>query len=314
MARLIKIPEERKQSAIDTFAGFVRSRTLGGELNFKYELDKVDSKADLFITELAMLKMKHLVGEFDKEVGWYGCARRVTDAENPSTFVVDDILVYPQTVSGATVDFDPPAVAKWKMEHYDDERTHRMYLHGHSHVNMGTSPSPTDKEHQREILDMLNGDQFYIFTIMNKRGERYLVIYDMLTNTMYEQADIKVTVLKSPTGIFQFISDAKELVKNETPKTQTYPTYQGYPYYRGNSYGYPYQDDEDDEEGVYGVAGANRFQGAASFQAGANISGHANTGLVGTGNASKIDTGKKNRGKPKRASRFFRSPKTDAAV
>lgn len=313
MARLIKVPEERIQNAIDTFSGFVRSRALGGELTFKHELDKVDAKADLFFTELAWLKMKNLVGEFDKEVGWYGSARRVTDAENPSTFLVDDILVYPQTVSGATVDFDTAGVAKWKMENYDDERMHRLFLHGHSHVNMGVSPSSTDKEHQRDILDMLNPDQFYIFTIMNKSGGRYLVIYDLLANTLFEQADIKVTILKSENGILQFVSDAKELVKNEMPKANvTYPTYYegvyGYPY---NGYSGDYEDDE-----IVDLPTSSRFQGATSFQAGANISVYNNAGTAGTagaGGTSKIETGKK-RGKPKRASRFFQyNPKADAA-
>lgn len=315
MARLIKVPEDRIQNAIDTFTGFVRSRALGGELTFKHELDKVDSKADLFISELAWLKMKNLVGEFDKEIGWYGCARRVTDAENPSTFVVDDILVYPQTVSGVTVDFDTAGVAKWKMENYDDERMHRLFLHGHSHVNMGVAPSPTDKEHQRDILDMLNPDQFYIFTIMNKSGARYLVIYDLLTNTLFEQSDINVTILKSKNGILQFVSDAKDLVKNEATKpVTTYPHYYGNGY-GGNAYGYPYNgynDDYDDDE-VYSPPASSRFQGAASFQAGANITVHSGTGASGTGGTSKVETGKK-RGKPKRASRFFRyNPKADAA-
>lgn len=310
MARLIKVPEERIQNAIDTFTGFVRSRALGGELTFKHELDKVDSKADLYITELAWLKMKNLVGEFDKEVGWYGCARRVTDGENPSTFVVDDILVYPQTVSGATVDFDTAAVAKWKMENYDDERMHRLFLHGHSHVNMGVTPSSTDKEHQRDILDMLNPDQFYIFTIMNKSGSRYLVIYDLLTNTLFEQADIKITILKSKNGILQFVSDAKDLVKTEQPKVST-----AYPTYYGGLYGRPYSgyNDDYDDDDVYTAGTPSRFQGASSFQAGANITVHTNTGASGSKSTSKVETGKK-RGKPKRASRFFRyDPKVDAA-
>ena len=39
---------------------------------------------------------------------------------------------------------------------------------GHSHVNMGTSPSSVDLNHQEEILRMLGDNDFYIFMIWNK--------------------------------------------------------------------------------------------------------------------------------------------------
>ena len=49
-------------------------------------------------------------------------------------------------------------------------------MHGHSHVNMGTSPSATDTKLQEDHLAQLQDNDFYIFLIVNKKREIWCTI------------------------------------------------------------------------------------------------------------------------------------------
>lgn len=190
-------------------------------------------KAKLFVENLAWNKMKALVDEFDKEIAWHGIAKRYGDAEGE--YIIEDIMVYPQTVTGATVTTDQEKYQMWLYEHEDDV-FNNIRMQGHSHVNMGVSPSGVDTTYYDRIVEQMKDDMFYIFMILNKKGNRYISIYDKKINTIFETSDVTVTLLIDPDDpINNLIKDAKEKVKDEPVRPVT--SYVGTKYATPQSYG-----------------------------------------------------------------------------
>lgn len=197
-------------------------------------------KANLFIENIAWNKMKALVDEFDKEVAWHGIAKRY--GENEGEYVIEDIVVYPQIVTSATVETDQEKYQMWLYEDME-ESFNDIRMQGHSHVNMTTSPSAVDTTYYGRIVEQMTDDMFYIFMILNKKGSRYIQIWDKKINTIFETADVTVTLLIDPDDpINNLIKDAKEKVKEPPKPVTTYPAtkYAGASSYASNYYGNGY--------------------------------------------------------------------------
>ena len=178
-------------------------RSATGTVSVTYKLTPIssDDKAHITLTEQAWEKIKQLVDQCDKEVGWHGTVERTSKNE----FTITDILVFPQTVTAATVTSDETKYTMWLMSQ-PDEVFNKLRFHGHSHVNMGVSPSAVDTKYQDDILKNLN--DFYIFGIFNKREDNYLIIYDVTNNIVYEDKDI---ILHTPSGSYR--QWAKEMLE-----------------------------------------------------------------------------------------------------
>lgn len=166
-------------------------------------------KTTLWFSTLAYFKMYALIDSFESEVAWHGVAERVEDG-----YLVSDILVYPQEVTGATVNTEQKGYEQWLMA-LDDETFNRVRFQGHSHVNMGVSPSGVDTTHQSRIVEQLGEDDFYIFVIANKKHKFYARILDGKTNTEYETNDISVKVVDEAFDITAFINHANTLVQTK---------------------------------------------------------------------------------------------------
>lgn len=246
MKRKIKHSENDIQTIIAGFGSWLRTaRGRGGDLSFKVKATPVEGdKATLSFTGLAFAKMKLLVSMFDSEVAWHGTVHRVGDK---SDFLVTDIMLYPQEVTGVTVNTDQEAYEKW-LYSLSDEEFNSNRFQGHSHVNMGTTPSPTDIEHQNKILDTLRDDDFYIFVIWNKKGDHFIKIFDLLNNIVFDTEDVVLKLEDDESGIHKLYDDAKTLV---TERKYTYGAY-GYGGY--GSYGTGYQ------SGGKGASGAKTTQ------------------------------------------------------
>lgn len=232
MSKNIKITDESLNEVRKAFEEALSTGKFSdGKITFTKTLGIVNRKATVFFTELAWLKMQTLIREFDKEVAWHGIAKRGEDASKDEYYITD-ILVYPQEVTGATVSTDQEKYQMWLMNH-DDEVFNNIRMQGHSHVNMGVTPSSVDTSLYDRILEQLDDDMFYIFMIWNKRKEKTIKIYDLAKNILFDTSDVTVEVLDDGTGIEKFLKDAKDAVKDK-PATPT-TTYQSL--YRG-SYGY----------------------------------------------------------------------------
>lgn len=158
----------------------------------------------------AYMKILSLLREFDSEIAWHG----VIERQDEKHFLVKDILVYPQLVTGTTVNTDQDAYNQFMM-HLDDETYNHLHFQAHSHVSMSTTPSSTDLEHQHKIISQLSGEDYYVFMIWNKRLEWHGWIYDFASNTVYEKGEISVEVEDDHANLSSFITSAKELVQKK---------------------------------------------------------------------------------------------------
>lgn len=143
------------------------------------------------ISRNAWMKMSYLVQHNDKELAWHGLVERKPNG----VYLIYDILVYPQLVTGATVESDDSAYPMWLMT-IPDEHFNEMRMQGHSHVNMGTSPSGTDKKYMDDMLKEV--DDFYIFIILNKKGSMWMELVDKQLGFIFETKDISITIESSP--------------------------------------------------------------------------------------------------------------------
>lgn len=218
MSKPIKLTDELLARIQEEFIANLRStKMFDGKINytknFKWE-DSENDKAFITFSPVAFAKMVMLLQQFDSEVAWHGVAYR--DGKQENVFYITDIMVYPQLVSGSTVNTDQEAYTQW-LYSLDDESFNNLKMQGHSHVNFGTTPSPVDTTHQEQILKQLDDDMFYIFMIWNKKFEHTIKIFDLRNNTLYEDGDITVCIGDEGVDLDAFIKGAKDIVK---PKYQ----------------------------------------------------------------------------------------------
>lgn len=237
MSKMIKITpdciEECKREFEKALAEMVLS---DGKITFSKTFGVLKRRAKLRFTEAAYLKMTQLVMSFDKEVAWHGVAFRNEDRTKDEYFITD-IHVYPQEVTGSTVNTDQAKYQEWLMA-FDDDVFNNIRMQGHSHVNMATSPSSTDLTHQGKILSMMGDKDFYIFLIWNKRGEKTIKIYDFEKNVQFETEDVDVDIVNPVVGLNEFVENAKKLVTEHKPAPAAKASGYGYGGYGYGGYGY----------------------------------------------------------------------------
>lgn len=227
MARPIKLTEEFKQKAVERFVEEMdNTRMQGGKIDYSDTFVYDDErKATVVFSGVAFAKMLMLVHHFSKEVAWHGVCTR--DDEDASKFYISDILVYPQTVTGVTVDMDQKEYSEWIAKNaLDDDRFCNLRFQGHSHVNMGVSPSGEDLHHQSDILDQLPDDGFYIFAIVNKSLSMWFNVFDLRENVVYETGEISVCVDGCNVNMVEFLKEADDMVKTCRPAASV--PYSGY--------------------------------------------------------------------------------------
>ena len=226
----MRMDEVDSLTYIEQFKQYLRSKkaTNGGDYSFSFKIPKESQEDALIIkfSDAAAQKTKELVRHFSTEVAWHGSVERTSDTE----FFIKDIFVYPQKVTGTNVETDQAEYELW-LAKLDDEiegGIETIRMQGHSHVNMGVSPSGTDTTHQLKIAETLGEDDYYIFLIINKKGDVYAKVFDAKTNTVYEDSDI--TIENYDDEMADFIKEAESIVKTKTftsvNKNKTaYPNY-----------------------------------------------------------------------------------------
>ena len=253
MSKIIKLTDNMIEDLCKDFRDSLTSSKMSdGKVTYTKSFQNYDEKATLYFTETAWIKMATLVSEFDKEVAWHGVAKRGDD-KSKNEYIVSDIMVYPQEVTGSTVNTDQTKYQNW-LYSFDDDTFNNIRFQGHSHVNMGTTPSAVDLTHQNSILEQLNDDMFYIFIIINKKHDKTIKIYDLAKNMLFETKDVTIQFIDDGLGLREFISEAKSMVTEKTYSYKPWNNYGGNYYGYGargydgfSSYNYPYDDKSDDD-------------------------------------------------------------------
>lgn len=167
----------------------------------------------IYITPNAYIKMRMLVDKSDKEIGWYGIVNEMPGLQ--ATYIIEDIVVYPQKVTGVTVEQDEDRMFEFEMSLTTEQVNHKRF-HGHSHVNMGTSPSGVDESFYQDLLSQVT--DYFIITITNKRNEYTTRFYDVANNILY--TDVPIQLMQDDGSLYlDWYETNKEQVKEHTYTT-----------------------------------------------------------------------------------------------
>lgn len=222
--RLIKITQQMvksiRQSLIKQIDAELKNTLIqSDQVTLKYnvsELYKNTSapqykKPVIAFSAEAYLKLITLVNELNTEVGMHGIVEKF-NMDDQEIYYISNILVYPQTVSGATCD-SSDNYHEW-ISQQDDDTINMLRFQAHSHVNMGTNPSAVDTQHQQNMLTQIK--DYYIFAIVNKRNDVWINLYDIAKGIVFETDDILLEI---------WINDKEELktwLKDAESKLEKY--------------------------------------------------------------------------------------------
>lgn len=190
----IVLTQEAKDNALEIFKNLLNNLDANADLKINITTDTLllqqgVEKPTIYVLASAYVKMMSLIKSSNKELAWYGVATRVNN-----NYFIEDILVYPQSVTTATVDADEAKCAKWFME-LPDEVINNLKFQGHSHVGMTASPSGRDTNNWQQFANLLKPEEFMILCIGNNKGDFYWNIYDKAINIFFENKDITMVVV-----------------------------------------------------------------------------------------------------------------------
>ena len=103
MSKPIRITQAMKKELMEDVAKRLDTMVLSDgkatlDLNYYYP---GKDKATVVFSRIAWEKQIRLVDEFSSEVGWHGLVHR--HPEDFTKFYIDDLITFPQEVTGATV-------------------------------------------------------------------------------------------------------------------------------------------------------------------------------------------------------------------
>lgn len=164
----------------------------------------------IYISANAYVKMRMLVDQMSTEVGWYGTVTKCPGLQE--TYVIEDILVYPQKVTGATCEQDETKMFDFEMS-LTTEQVNSKRFQGHSHVNMGVTPSGVDEQFYQDLLTQVN--DYFIICITNKKNDYTVRFYDVANNILYTDLELKV-LLDDGTDTNNWFTLVKDQVANKS--------------------------------------------------------------------------------------------------
>lgn len=139
---------------------------------------KIELLADMprvYVSRAAYNRMRYIVELADKEIGWLGSCKRIGN-----DFLLEEVFLFKQEVAATTCEITPEGLAEFATEILSlrkdgMEVVNSLQFWGHSHVNMGTSPSWQD-ESQMDVFRE-SGHPWFIRGILNKLGRMEFTIF-----------------------------------------------------------------------------------------------------------------------------------------
>lgn len=225
----IKLDDDTINLLVEQFKNHISTNRFSTEkVNFSANIsvkNKNIIKPTVIFDAKAYLKMLIYIDQTSTEIAWGG-----TVVRDENEFYITDVFLYPQYLSGATVQTDQTEYTNW-LETLDDDTINTLRFQGHSHVNFSPSPSGTDIQCYEDILKTLPKNDYYIFMIMNKSKQFNIFLYDLATNIIYDTTDINIKITE--TDLIKTINEEKQTYckahtyLNITPKTTKTTTIYG---------------------------------------------------------------------------------------
>jgi len=163
------------------------------------EMIQSDEKIIVTFSHNAYKKMFLYVDECPYEIAMHGLIERTSDM----SFYIEDVFLFPQNVTGGSVNVDEGKYALWMAQTYNTpERMIKNRMHIHSHVNMHVAPSGTDEGYRDEQMQNIcaGSDSWYLFMIVNKRRLFTAELYDYKNMVVWETGDISIVKEKKKPG------------------------------------------------------------------------------------------------------------------
>lgn len=169
----------------------------------------------LYVNNVAYLKMQEYVKQSDKEIGWLGSVERFG-----KDYLIKDVYLFDQEVNATTCEITEEGLSQFALELMQHpngaEIWNTIALWGHSHVNMGVSPSGQDNTQLDFFLKNME-EGFFIRLIQNKRNEVDIKIVDLDKNIIINDIQQKVVMKNDEiTRINELNKQIKELEKQIT--------------------------------------------------------------------------------------------------
>lgn len=197
-----------------------------------------DRNVRIRFTSAAWDKMWQYTYSVKEEISGYGHVVMAKDPDGTDIFLVDDILIFKQTVSGADTEIDAASVAALMAElHRRGESAEHWRLWWHSHNNMAVFWSGTDETAMGPANNI--GRDWLISVVVNFKRETKGRL-DVYKPTHLTLDDVEVESEESELVIPQSITDevaAKVTKRNGAQGVIHYPSYTTY-----------YSDSNDDDD------------------------------------------------------------------
>ena len=185
-------------------------------------------------------ELRYIVDQQEEEVGWLF----TVDVNDDGDYVIGEVFVPPQEVHSTEADIEAQAYLDWYnvLEEAGKNPAERLYGWGHSHVNMGVTPSAQDDQ---QFLEYGDTCPFFIRTIHNKKGEIRVDIAHFHENLLYSNCEWQVQYAQLSTSHMKMLDDRMKMNVKKAPPSYSPPhryggkgsgnVYDTYPYNRFNS-------------------------------------------------------------------------------
>lgn len=148
------------------------------------------------ISERAMAQMFIYTKEVQDEVGWLGTAFK-----NGRDIHIEETFLFDQEVHATTTEITPEGLEKFAMELLSTpegaSKWNDIKMWGHSHVNMGVTPSGQDDKQMEEFSRI--GHDFFVRLICNKKGELRIDVYLYEDGLVFKDVPWKALNNENPT-------------------------------------------------------------------------------------------------------------------
>ena len=172
---------------------------------------------DVYVSKIALVKMKVFIENCDKEVGWLGTAY-----QDKGTIYIDDMMLFDQEVSSVTTDISVEGLTSFgeKLLALPNgvDIWNSIKVWGHSHVNMGVTPSSVDDKQMITFKD--NGHDWFIRIIGNKSGDLRIDLYNYKLGITYKNLPWKVLYTQEELDLIDKIAQLEEQLENYNEKIE----------------------------------------------------------------------------------------------
>mgnify|MGYP005838547743 CR=1 FL=1 len=139
----------------------------------------------VIFTPKVIKDIETIVDICNDEVGWLGVVKQ----KKPNEYLIEKILITKQEVHSSTCEMMPEGLHELA-DILDIEELGCLKFWGHSHHDMGVSPSSQDNEQAESLVE--SSEDIFIRGIFNKKGEVGLSFYDKRNKIIID--DIPFTI------------------------------------------------------------------------------------------------------------------------